>query len=46
MLMLGKQAFCGKGGYTTPLKILCGSQATIACTGHRKKMRQIFAEKS
>ena len=42
MLMSVKQAFCGKGGYTVqfPYKYCEGGQVT------KKKMRQIFAEKS
>ena len=34
MLMWGKQAFCGKGGYTTPLKTLWWK------LGYRKKKKK------
>ena len=40
MLMLGMQAFCGKGGYTNLLKILWGR------LGYRNKISQIFSEKA
>ena len=40
MLMLGTQAFCGKGGYTNLLKILWGR------LGYRNKISQIFSEKA
>ena len=39
---VSKQAFCGKGGYTTPLKYCQGGYSV----GYRKKNGQIFAEKS
>ena len=39
---VSKQAFCGKGGCTTPVKYCEGGYSV----GYRKKMRQIFEEKS